>query len=82
MTNLKVAAVKRDPVLGHADYDDVDDQHWETPSLMIMTKVLSSYSIHRSQLSRGIQFSDMLEATGVYRQGQGLGPRPTTYRCN
>ena len=44
---------------------------------MVMTIIITI--IIRSQLSAGIQFSDMLEATGVYRQGQP-GPRPTTYR--
>ena len=44
--------------------------------LMLMTMT------PRSQMSMGIQFSDMLEATGVYRQGQPAGPRPTTYRSD
>ena len=43
-------------------------------TLMLMTPT-------RSELSAAIQFSDMLEATGVYRQGQP-GPRPTTYRSD
>ena len=36
--------------------------------------------ITRPPLVLGIQFSDMLEATGVYKDGQDKGPRPTTYR--
>ena len=50
-------------------------------TLMLMIKSLTLMTHTRSELSVAIQFSDMLEATGVYRQGQP-GPRATTYRSD
>ena len=50
--------------------------------MMTMTSLtLMLMTLTRSELSVAIQFSDMLEATGVYRQGQP-GPRATTYRSD
>ena len=52
-----------------------------TLMLMITSLTLMLMTLTRSELSVAIQFSDMLEATGVYRQGQP-GPRATTYRSD
>ena len=52
-----------------------------TLMLMIKSLTLMLKTLTRSELSVAIQFSDMLEATGVYRQSQP-GPRATTYRSD
>ena len=52
-----------------------------TLMLMIKSLTLMLMTLTRSELSVAIQFSDMLEATGVYRQSQP-GPRATTYRSD
>ena len=61
--------------------NDKNCTHVNIVMLMMTSLTLMLMTLTRSELSVAIQFSDMLEATGVYRQGQP-GPRATTYRSD